>query len=207
MVRVILVTFVIYGRDCCPVNFAKVQKTTITIDKKVLLRERKRHTARCVASACYAGGGGVPHPVMVGGGGTSSSHGGGTPSSHGGGRRNTKPPHHPDLAGVPPTIQTWPRYPPHHPDLARAPPPPTIQTWLGYPPPVEVWTDKLKTVPSPILRMRAVKNNILLHDTCRLNYKKTTSMCTHCLYVEGKFLLRAEVMIQNTPGFIRVGYS
>ena len=38
-------------------------------NKKVLLRERKRHTARRVASARYAdlspdeGGGGVPHPV------------------------------------------------------------------------------------------------------------------------------------------------
>ena len=38
-------------------------------NKKVLLRERKRHTARRVASARYAGvgGGEVPHPVMVGG--------------------------------------------------------------------------------------------------------------------------------------------
>ena len=37
-------------------------------NKKVLLRKRKRHTARRVASARYAalsnGGGGVPHPVL-----------------------------------------------------------------------------------------------------------------------------------------------
>ena len=45
-------------------------------NKKVLLRERKRHTTRRVASDPYAGDGGgypiqswwgVPHPVMVGG--------------------------------------------------------------------------------------------------------------------------------------------
>ena len=40
-------------------------------NKEVLLRERKRHTARRVASAHYVGGGGggggYPHPVMVGG--------------------------------------------------------------------------------------------------------------------------------------------
>ena len=39
----------------------------LLINKKVLLRERKRHAVRHVASACYAGGGG-PYPVMVGGG-------------------------------------------------------------------------------------------------------------------------------------------
>ena len=66
--------------------------------KKVLLRERKRHTARRIASARYGGGWGgypiqswwgvlypvmgegVPHTVMVGGG---------YPGY----------PHHPDLAG------------------------------------------------------------------------------------------------------------
>ena len=37
---------------------------TLYLNKKVLLRECKRHTARGVASARYAGGG-VPHPVMV----------------------------------------------------------------------------------------------------------------------------------------------
>ena len=66
------------------------------------------------------------------------------------------PTHHSDLAEVPPTIQTWPGYPPHHPDLARVPPPPFRPGW-GTPP---LWcelTNKLKTVPSPILRMRAVK--------------------------------------------------
>ena len=41
---------------------------------------------------------------------------------------------------------------PHQQDVV----PPVSQ--MGYPPlPIEVWIDKLKTVPSPILRMRAVK--------------------------------------------------
>ena len=100
-------------------------------NKKVLLHKRKRHTACRVASACYAGQRGVPHPVMVGG----------TPSSHGHSdlARGVPwvPPHHIDLAGVHPTIQTWlgyppppsrpgrgvPQVPPHHSDLAGVPPP------------------------------------------------------------------------------------
>ena len=49
-------------------------------NKKVLLRERKRHTARHAASARYAGWGGVPHggwvPHKVMLGDTPSSHGG-----------------------------------------------------------------------------------------------------------------------------------
>ena len=36
-------------------------------NKKVLLRERKRHTVRRVASVHFAGGEGVPHPVLNGG--------------------------------------------------------------------------------------------------------------------------------------------
>ena len=45
--------------------------TKVAINKKVLLRERKKHTARRVASARYAalspnGGGGYPHPVTMG---------------------------------------------------------------------------------------------------------------------------------------------
>ena len=73
----------------------------IILNKKILLRERKRHTARRVASARYAalfnGGGGLPHPVLDGwrgvpypvldgGGVTPSSPGwgeGGTPSRPG----------------------------------------------------------------------------------------------------------------------------
>ena len=163
------------------------------INKKVLLRERKRHrsTARHVASDRYGGGGGVHYPVMVGG----------VP--------HPDPPHHPDLVrggtssrpgqggypGYPTTIQTWsgvphpdlargyqgtllgtpppsrPSWvPPHHQDLARVPPPASRPGWgtppthhpdlTGVPPPpVEVWTDKLKTVPSPILGMRGGGGN------------------------------------------------
>ena len=103
--------------------------------KKVLLRERKRHTARRVSSARYAGGGGtpsshwgvphplvvgVPHPVMVGG-----------------------VPYPVMVGGVPPTIHTWPggypRYPSHHPDLGWGTPPPS-RPRMGYPPPtIQPW--------------------------------------------------------------------
>ena len=105
-------------------------------NKKVLLRERKRHTARRVVSARYAGG--VPHPVMVGG--TPFSHGGGYPiQSWWGGYPGYPPPsrpgmgypHHPDHH------QTWDGVPPHHSDLGWVPP--TIQTWDGVPPTIQTW--------------------------------------------------------------------
>ena len=99
------------------------------IHKKVLLRERKRHTARRVASARYAvlsnGGypiqswvGGVPHPVLAGG--TPSSPGGwGYPiqSWPGGYPIQSWPGRYP--------IQSWPGGGVH---------PHTIQTWIGVPP-------------------------------------------------------------------------
>ena len=91
----------------CLIHLLKVPR-----NKKVLLRERKRHTARQVASARY----------------TALSNGGCTPGT---------PPHHPDLARVTPpsTIHTWLGYPPHHPIHTWPGYPPTIQTLLGYPPP------------------------------------------------------------------------
>ena len=61
----------------------------IDLNKKVLLRERKRHTARHVASACYAalsqiqpmgGGRGIPPSSPDRGGGVSCSGKWGTPS-------------------------------------------------------------------------------------------------------------------------------
>ena len=72
--------------SCCWV-FSCCNSWNNKVNKKVLLRERRRHTARRVASARYAdrlmGGGGLPHPVLdrgvhhpVGGGGWV-----GTPSS------------------------------------------------------------------------------------------------------------------------------
>ena len=109
---------------------------------------------------------GVPHPDLVGG--------------HPG-----YPPHHPDLVrGVTPSRPGWgaPQVPLHHPDLEWG----TLLTWdgvptyldlgwgtplprpeMGYPPYPDLrWgtppprkcelTNKLKTVPSPILWMRAV---------------------------------------------------
>ena len=59
----------------------------IFLNKKVLLRERKRRTARRVASACYAEGGDTPSS-HGGRGVTLSSHAGGVP--------------HPVMLGVPP---------------------------------------------------------------------------------------------------------
>ena len=99
---------------------------------RVLLRERKRHTARRVAYARYAGGGG-----------------GDTPSSHGGGgvphpvQHHTwdgvPPPSRPSW--VPPTIQTWlgsPPPPPSRPGWGTSPPPPP-QTLDGVPPSRPGW--------------------------------------------------------------------
>ena len=93
-------------------------------------------------------------------------------------------PPYPDLAGVPP----------NHPDLVGvpAPPPtsrpgrgtphpPTIQTWLGYPPPSRgELTNKLKTVPSPILRMRAVKIQSRSPKSHCDGTRKLTQLATKC---------------------------
>ena len=76
-----------------------------SVNKKVLMRERKRHTARHVASARYA--------TLSNGWGR-----GGTPSSPGG-----RYPHHPDLVGG--------GVPPNHPDLGWGTPPPRPE--MGYP--------------------------------------------------------------------------
>ena len=147
-------------------------------NKKVLLRERKRHTARRVASARYA--------ALSSGGGRVTP---GTPPSRPGQGYPGYHPHHPDLAGVPPhprpgmgyppTIQTWPGYPPtqtwdgvpptsdlgwvpplpHHPDLAGVPPPPSSRPGWGTPSRCGL-THKVKILPSPILGMRAVINKL-----------------------------------------------
>ena len=144
-------------------------------NKKVLLHERKRHTARRIASTRYAsGGGGLPHPVMVGGDPIQSWLGGypiqswwgvphpvmvgvphpvmvggtlGTPSRPGQGGYHG--------SGVPPTIHTWDGVPPTH------------RPETGYPPPTSV--DRLKILPSLILRMRAV---IKLKTWCFLAYSE-----------------------------------
>ena len=125
-------------------------------NKKVLLRERKRHTARhvAVASACYFGGRGLPRiPAPRHGMGTPPEMG--YPPRHGMGYPPEMgyPPRHgmgyPTEMGYPPIqgwgtppFQGWIGYPPQ-PRLDRVPPlskaglgtPPPIQGWIGYPPP------------------------------------------------------------------------
>ena len=129
------------------------------LNKKVLLRECKRHTARHVANTpfcCPNWGGGTPSQVQMGypisdWGTPCPDLGWGTPLWTWLGYL------HLDLARVPP-IWTWPGYPPH-PHLAGVPPPhldlagvPPIHTWLEYsspsrpgwgtPPPPSLWTDR-----------------------------------------------------------------
>ena len=119
-----------------------MRKKATQLNKKVLLRERKRQTTRRVASARFADVGGVPHPVL---------DRGGTPSSLGGGYPRVLPP---DLGwgttlsrkGCPPPDLGWST---PHPDLGQGTPrpgmgypprpgtgyPPLTQTWDGVPPP------------------------------------------------------------------------
>ena len=113
------------------VGISELTNTNIFLNKKVFLRERKRHTARRVASARYAGGQGVPHPVMVWGG----TH----PVMWDG-----VPPHHPDLGwGTPPPSRRGMGYPPPSDVGWGIPPqsdlgwdtPPTIRPGMGYSPP------------------------------------------------------------------------
>ena len=120
--------------------------------KKVLLRERKRHTARRVASARYAalsnggGAGGYPIQSWWGEGGTPIQSWWGVP-------KGTT--HHPDLArgypGYPPTIHTWTGVPPHHPHLAGSwgtpslsrVPLPLSRPGMGYP--TQTWSTPTQT--------------------------------------------------------------
>ena len=108
-------------------------------NKKVLLRERKRHTARRIASTCYAA---LSHPDLVGRY-PIQTWSGGTPSRPGWG-----------VPWVLPTIQTWsgvPQVPPtiwtwdgEPPDLrwGTTPPRPGTgypQPGMGYPPTIQTW--------------------------------------------------------------------
>ena len=87
------------NRALCYLRLNKV--IIIYYNKKVLLRERKRHTARRVASAHYA---------------ALSNGWGGTPSRPGWGGVPWAPPHHPDLEwGTP------------HPDLGWSTPHPDLE--------------------------------------------------------------------------------
>ena len=151
-------------------------------NKRVLLRERKRHTACRIASAHFAdlspdrgGGGGWGYHIQSWMGGvTASSPGWGVPHPVFDGGGVPHPVlngvlHHVLDGGVPqdipilildgvPPIQTWDRVPPSaewgtssHPDLGWGTPCPDL-------PPTMV--DKMKTLPSVILRMRAVKMSL-----------------------------------------------
>ena len=102
-------------------------------NKKVLLRERKRHTAHRIASAHYAAlcNGGTPSQVW---GGTPSQVGGYPISGQGGYPISGRGVHPSQVWGVP-----------------RVPPPPPGQTWDGVPPRPERWG-----TPAYHLRTRAV---------------------------------------------------
>ena len=126
------------------------------INKKVLLRESKRPTARRAASARYAGGGlypiqswwGVPRVPP-----TIKTWLGGTPSSHG---RGVPPPSRPGMGYPPPFKPGMGTPPPSRPEMGYPPPPPT-DLGRGNPPP-ESWTDThlwKHNLPSYV-RMRAV---------------------------------------------------
>ena len=104
-------------------------------NKKVLLRERKRHTARRVASARYAdlSGGGVPRSMS---GGVCHSRSGGVPHprSRGGGYPIPYLGGYPVpcVRGVPhPRSGGYPGYPPsYRPDWGT----PHLRPEMGYPP-------------------------------------------------------------------------
>ena len=132
-------------------------------NKKVLVRERKRHTARWVASARSAflspdGGGGTPIQSWLGGGGLPPS----SPDDRG------VPPSSPDM-GVPPSSRDGGYAHPitigGYPIQSRPPPPPvswmgvpTLSAGWGYPPPRNFNRQTpVKTVPSLVLCTRAVK--------------------------------------------------
>ena len=168
------------------------------VNKKVLLRERKRHTASRIASARYAalsnGWGGTPptiHPDLVREGGTLPHH----PSRPGQGVPQVTPtiqswdgvPPYPDLRwgilpprpgmGYPPT-QTLDGVPPPHLDLGRGTLPP--------PPPHPTSVDRLKILPSLILRMWAV--NIMFNRyrfwnwILRVKFPKMELSSSHVFY-------------------------
>ena len=164
----------------------------LLFNKKVLLHERKRHTARHAPSTCCAAlsnpdmAGGVPHPrsrgrgyPVPGPGGTPSQvqggysipGPGGTPSQVQGGTPSQVQgvPHPrsgvgwgypiPGPGGYP--VPGWGYPPPPYLDLGWDTPLPRpgmgyppYPAWDGVPPPEMV--DKVKTLPSVILRMRAV---------------------------------------------------
>ena len=124
------------------------------VNKKVLLRERKRHTTHNVGSARYA----ALSPDLGGGGGPPSSANGGYPHPVLMGRIY----HHQVLTGVPPSRFDWGTpsssnrvFPGVPPSGRMAVPPsgrmvvPPVRTGWGYPPPGCGLTHKLRILPSP----------------------------------------------------------
>ena len=121
-------------------------KSQSTNNKKVLLRERKRHTARRVASARYAKGG---YPVPGPGGVPHHRSGGrGVPHPRSAGTLGT--PHLPDLGWGTPPGQTWDGVPPPGQTWDGVPPP--ARPGMGYPPPpasVDRHTDSCQNITFP----------------------------------------------------------
>ena len=109
----------------------KLVEPEIFMNKKVLLRERKRHTARHVASTRYAALSNPDLPPPP-----SRPGRGGTPSRLGQEGRTPGIPHHPDLVrgypGYPLNIQTWSG---GYPIQTWSGGTPCPQTGMGYPPP------------------------------------------------------------------------
>ena len=125
--------------------FIWILKSKIIENKKVLLRERKRHTARRVASTRYAalsGGylGYSPPSSRPGRGYLIQTWSGGT----------TGTPHHPDLVrGVPP----------HHPDLGWG----TPNLRWGNPPDLRYSTPHLDLKHKTIVLIRTLQVSSLKH--------------------------------------------
>ena len=132
--------------------------TKVNIHKKVLLRERKRHTARRVAALPGWWRGGYPVQVWMVGGTPSQVCGVPWPGLDGGGYPV------PGVGGYPDLARGYPGYPLYHPDLARVPPPPTpdlgggtpyhpdldgvphLRPEMGSPPPtIQTWTGYFPT--------------------------------------------------------------
>ena len=129
-------------------------------NKKVHLRERKRHTARrvAVASACYSGGGTQSTPPDLGRGTPLDLKWGTPPPGSGMGY-----PPYLDLGwGTPPTW-TWDGVPPLPYLELRwgTPSPPHLELRWGTPPPPQVWTDWKYYLP-PSFGWRAVITTAVL---------------------------------------------
>ena len=166
------------------------------LNKKVLLRERKRHTTRRVASARYAGWvwwDGVPPTIQTWDG---------------------VPPHHPDLGwgtpnhpdlgwGTPPPSRPGMGYPqPSRPGFEY--PPPTIQTWDGVPPPPMVKRQTFPSINITFLRTTYAGGNYpwMINSTTQikdLNRKNTIEWLTNTSEISDR--------IWKSLGSFSVGYK